>query len=71
MWFGSKARVSEHYKFSLDHALKIHFKTARSLLVIEEDAVVAPDFLWCLSVRAALPLRRGIQDKHREWTGQL
>ncbi|CAE8645940.1 unnamed protein product, partial [Polarella glacialis] len=42
---GFGERVALHYGFALGYALKEHFVNARSLIVVEEDIVMAPDFL--------------------------
>merc|ERR1712232_1507056 len=40
------AGAASRYRFALEHALKMHFRGARSLLVIDEGVVLSHDALW-------------------------
>lgn len=41
---GSNVRINEHIKFSLLHAFE-HFPVADKVIVLEDDLILAPDFI--------------------------
>lgn len=41
---GSNIRINEHIKFSVFHAFK-YFPDADKIIVLEDDLILAPDFI--------------------------
>ena len=41
---GDKVRINEHIKFSIYHAFR-HFKDVDKIIILEDDLILAPDFL--------------------------